>query len=136
MVSADAVHFWHSGTQAPWDFVGAHLGAGRPAPHVHEEWQFAVPEVASRLSVGAFRRYTTRQCDIAVVAPFDVHAEGSEAEPGAKWRALYVAPSLVARLCQEVLGSSRPAPRFRGPVLTDPAAALELRSLLLAPECE
>jgi AraC-like DNA-binding protein len=122
MANDDAVHFWHSGAQAPWDLVGAYLGAGRPAPHVHEEWQFAVPELPSKLSVGAFRRYTTRECDVAVVPPYDVHTEGGGAEPEARWRALYVAPSLVGGY------------RFRRPVLDDPAAAIELRSLLLAGE--
>jgi AraC-like DNA-binding protein len=131
MVRDDAVRFWHSGTQTPWDFVGAFLGAGRPAPHVHEEWQFAVADTPSRLTVGAFRRYPTQERDVAIVAPYDVHAEGSEAEPEARWRALYVSPSLVARLYQEITGRpSGGAPRFRRPVLTDPAAALELRSLL------
>jgi AraC-like DNA-binding protein len=71
------------------------------------------------------------------VAPYDVHAEGSEAVSEARWRALYVAPSLVARLYQKVIGQPSPgAPRFRDPVITDPAAALELRSLLLAGEPE
>jgi AraC-like DNA-binding protein len=132
MVRDDAVHFWHWGSQPPWDFAGACLGAGRPIPHVHEEWQFAVPEGPSKLSVGAFRRYTTRECDVAVVAPYDVHAEGSEAESDGRWRALFVASSLLARLYQEVTGQPSRGPlRFSGPVLTDPAAALELRSLLV-----
>jgi AraC-like DNA-binding protein len=135
MASDDAVRFWQSAPKAPSEIVCAYLGAGRPVPHVHEEWQFAVPEIPSRISVGAFRRYTVREYDVAVVQPYDVHTTGSEAEPGARWRALYVAPSLVTRLYREIAGDSgRGAPRFRSPVLADPAAAAELWALLLTGE--
>ena len=64
MASAEAVRFWQSGTRAAPAFVGAYLESGRPVPHLHEEWQFAVPEVPSKLSLGAFRRLTVLEGDV------------------------------------------------------------------------
>jgi AraC-like DNA-binding protein len=52
-----------------------------------------------------------------------------------RWRALYVAPSVVARIHGEVTGVAGGAvPRFRGAVLEDGEAALELHHLLQAGE--
>jgi AraC-like DNA-binding protein len=135
MASEDAVRFWRSATEVPSEIVCAYLEAGRPVPHVHEEWQFAVPEIPAKLSLGAFRRHTVRECDVAVVAPYDVHAEGGAMGPAPRWRVLYVASSLVTRLYHEVTGDARIAtPRFDSAVLTDPASAAELRGLLLTSE--
>jgi AraC-like DNA-binding protein len=135
MASTDAVRFWQSAPQVSPAFVCAYHETGRPVPHVHEEWQFAVPEIRSKLSLGAFRRLTARECDVTVVPPYEVHTEGGEIEGAPRWRALYVAPSVVSRLYGEVTGNlGRTAPRFPGSVLADPAAALELQTLLRAGE--
>lgn len=135
MSSADAVRFWQSSPQVSSEVVCAYLEEGRSVPHVHEEWQFAVPEVPSKLSLGAFRRYTARECDVTVVRPYDVHTESGGTGLAPRWRALYVAPSLVTRLYHEVTGDGgRAGPQFRGPVVADPAAAVELRGLLRAAE--
>ncbi len=124
MARADAVRFWQSATRVSPGFVGAYLETGRPVPHVHEEWQFAVPEIPSTLSLGAFRRFAARECDVTVVSPYDVHAEGDGGvETPPRWRALFVVPSVV----HGVYGAE---PRFHGPVLADHAAAEELRDLL------
>ena len=142
MTSVDAVRFWQSAPRvspaAPQispAFVCAYLETGRPVPHVHEEWQFAVPEIQSKLSLGAFRRLTARECDITVVAPYEVHTEEGGIEAAPRWRALYVVPSVVSRLYGEVTGNPRGAgPRFHGSVLADPAAARALDTLLRAGE--
>jgi AraC-like DNA-binding protein len=135
MAYDDSVRFWQSAPQARSEFVCAYLEAGRSSPHVHEEWQFAVPEIPSSLSVGAFRRYIATEGDVTVVHPYDVHTEDGGIESAPKWRALYVAPAVVARLYAEVTGGfGRTTPRFQGPVLADPAAAGELRTLLRAGE--
>jgi AraC-like DNA-binding protein len=135
MASDDAVRFWQSAAEVPSELVCAYLEAGRPVPHVHEEWQFAAPEIPSKLSVGAFRRYAAHESDVTVVHPYEVHTEGAGTELAPKWRALYVAPALLTRLYQEVTGRcGRAAPRFHRPVLSDPAAADELRALLRAGE--
>ena len=127
MSNADAVRFWQSATRVSQPFVGAYLETGRPVPHVHEEWQFAVPEVPSSLFLGAFRRFAARAGDVTVVSPYQVHAEGGRVETAPRWRALYVAPSVVT----DVYGA---VPRFDLPVVADPDAALELRELLRAGE--
>jgi AraC-like DNA-binding protein len=106
------------------ELVCAYLDARGGPPHLHEEWQFGVPETPSKLSLGAFRRYDAQPDDVTVVSPYEVHTEGVEVGSPPKWRMLYVSPSLVSRL----YGAK--APRFRQSVVTDPAAALELRELL------
>ena len=56
-VSDEAVRFWHAVGDDSREVAGAYLGAGPRAAHVHEDWQFAVPENPARLSMGAYRRH-------------------------------------------------------------------------------
>jgi AraC-like DNA-binding protein len=123
MMIDEAVRFWAPVPQAAIELVGAYLQAGRARAHVHEEWQFAVPESPSKLLIGAFRRLTARPVDVTVVRPYEVHAEAGGTGPAPNWRVLYVAPSLLGG-----------AGAVAGPVLTDPAAALELGALLRGSE--
>jgi AraC-like DNA-binding protein len=135
MMSDGVVRFWQPAPQAATELACAYLEMGRLRPHVHEEWQFAVPEFPSKLSVGAFRRYTASAGEITMVAPYDVHTEGGAAGPAPQWRVLYVAPSVVTQVCRRLAGPTRcDAPRLPGPVLADPAGALELGALLRASE--
>ena len=135
MATADAVRFWQSAAPISSALVGAYLEIGRPVPHLHEEWQFAVAEVPSKLSLGAFRRLNVRECDVTVVAPYEVHAEGGAGEAAPRWRALYVAPTVVAKIYGELTGHpGGSVPRFRGAVLDDGSAALALHDLLQAGE--
>jgi AraC-like DNA-binding protein len=135
MPSDDPVRFWQAAPPAHSELVCAYLETGCLVPHIHEEWQFAVPEIPCKLTLGALRRHTVRECDVTVVPPYDVHAEGSGPETASRWRTLYVTPALIARLYRELTGDARRGPpRLRGPVLADAESAIELRSLLLAGE--
>lgn len=124
MASAVSVRFWQPAPEVATELVCAYLEARGGPPHLHEEWQFGLPEIPSKLSLGAFRRFAVHPDDVTVVSPYDVHTEGVEVGSRPKWRMLYVAPSIVNRLYGDK------APRFRRPVVTDPAAAVELRELL------
>jgi AraC-like DNA-binding protein len=124
MTSGASIQFWQPAPEAATELVCAFLEASEGPPHLHEEWQFGVLETPSKLSLGAFRRYSAHADDVTIVHPFDVHSESGGVGAPPKWRMLYVAPSVVSRL----YGGE--APRFRGPVVTDPAAAVELRELL------
>jgi AraC-like DNA-binding protein len=123
MTSLQTVRFWRPAPELASELVCTHLGAAGSPLHLHEEWQFGVPETASKLSLGAFRRYTATASDLTVVPPYEVHAEGVDLGPASRWWMLYIAPSLVTRLC----GGT---PHVARPVVSDPAAALELRELL------
>ena len=131
MSSGELVRFWQPASEAGTDFIAASLTVGRPMPHVHSEWQFAVAEMPTGLSIGAFRRFATRADTVTVVPPLTVHTEGAGAEAGPGWRLLYVAPAVLDRL-----GGHRPGGqagsvvRFQAPAITDPARAAELRELL------
>lgn len=124
MTSDASVRFWQPAPEVAAQLVCAYLEAGEGLPHLHEEWQFGVLEVPAKLSLGAYRRYSASADDVTVVHPYDVHSEGDGVGEPPRWRMLYIAPAMVSRL----YGGS--APRFREPVVTDPAAAAELRDLL------
>jgi AraC-like DNA-binding protein len=124
MMRAASVRFWQPVPEAAPELVCAYLEAREGPPHLHEEWQFGVLETPSKLSLGAFRRYSAHADDVTIVHPYEVHTEGGDLGTPPKWRMLYVAPSILSR----VHGSE--ALRFPRPVVTDPLAAAELRDLL------
>ena len=124
MTSGASVLFWQPAPELTTDLACAYLEAREVPLHVHEEWQFGVLDTPSKLSLGAFRRFSAHAGDVTIVHPYDVHSEGGEIGARPKWRMLYVMPAIVSRL----YGGE--APSFRQPVVTDPAAAAELRELL------
>lgn len=135
MMSEVAVRFWQPAPQEGTDLVCAYLEAGRARAHLHEEWQFAVPESPAKLSVGAFRRYTVHPADLTIIPPYHVHTEGGGPEPTPNWRVLYVAPALLGRVRLGSSGiSAHEVSRPLVPILPDPPAANELRGLLGASE--
>jgi AraC-like DNA-binding protein len=135
MMNDGAVRFWQPAPQAATQLACAYLELGRVRPHLHEEWQFAVPECPAKLSVGAFRRYPAGATDITVVAPYEVHTEGGAAGPPPRWRVLYVAPSILTDVYRRLPGATGyDTPRLSGPVLVDRSGALELGALLRASE--
>jgi AraC-like DNA-binding protein len=118
------VRFWQPSLDVPAELVCAYLEASEGPLHLHEEWQFGVPESPSKLSLGAFRRHSAGAGDVTIVAPYTVHNERGVTGEASRWRMLYVASSMVTRL----YGAR--ALRFRGPVVTDAPAAAELRELM------
>lgn len=124
MTSVASVRFWQPAAEVAPELVCAFLEASEGPPHLHEEWQFGVLETPSKLSLGAFQRYNAHADDVTIVHPYDVHSEGGVVGAAPRWHMLYVAPSIVSRL----YGGK--APHVRGPVVTDPVAAAELRELL------
>jgi AraC-like DNA-binding protein len=131
MSSGELVRFWQPASEAGTDFIAASLTVGRPMPHVHSEWQFAVAEMPAGLSIGAFRRFATRADTVTVVPPLTVHTEGAGSEAGPGWRVLYVAPAVIDRLSGHRSGDDAGSVvRFHAPALTDLVRAGELRELL------
>jgi AraC-like DNA-binding protein len=121
------VRFWHPAPQRIQEFSCAYLDGGCAAPHVHEEWQFAVAAEPSTITLGAFRRYTAHTNDVTVVAPYDVHTEAGLFGGPRGWLVLYVAPSTVQQVCGDDFGM---VPRFECPVVRDAASARTLTTLL------
>jgi AraC-like DNA-binding protein len=131
MSSDEIIRFWQPAPEAGTDFIAACLTLGRSMPHLHSEWQFAVAELPTGLTMGAFRRFAARSDTVTVVAPLTVHTEGAGSGIGPGWRVLYVAPEVISRLSGHQAGGHRgPAVRFPTPALTDQARAAELRELL------
>jgi AraC-like DNA-binding protein len=124
MTSGAGVRFWQPVPEVGAQLVCAYLEASQGSPHLHEEWQFGVLDTPSKLSLGAFQRYDAHATDVTIVHPYEVHNEGGQVGVSPKWRMLYVTPSIAGRL------RGGKAPHFRRPVVTDPAAAAELRELL------
>jgi AraC-like DNA-binding protein len=137
MASDAVVRFWRPSETPSTDFLCAYLEGGQAAPHLHEEWQFVVAEGPSAVSVGAFRRFSVDLGCVAVVAPYEVHTERGGTTSARRCRILHVAGPVVALFQKGTAG--RPGystPGFESPVLTDPRAAAELRTLLWASESE
>jgi AraC-like DNA-binding protein len=130
MSSGEIVRFWQPAPEAGTDFIAACLAAGRSMPHVHSEWQFAVVEMPTGLSVGAFRRFAARADTVTVLPPLTVHTEGAGSGAGPGWRVLYVAPAVIGRLSGPHGDDAGRVVRFPAPVFTDPVRAAELRELL------
>jgi len=96
------------------DFLRAELEPGRAAPHLHDEWQFAVPSQAGALLLGAFSHAPARAGEVTVVRPYDVHGESA----GGWWSVLFVPRRFVSDLTSRVVPG--------------PAAGAELTALLRA----
>lgn len=107
--AAPAAGYWKPAD----NFLCAQLEPGAADPHLHDEWQFAVPSQTSALLLGAFSHASMRAGDVAVVPPYDVHGESA----GGSWDVLFVARRLV---------SLDPLSRL----VADPAAGAELTALL------
>jgi AraC-like DNA-binding protein len=72
---------------------------------------------------------------VTVIAPHEVHTERGGTASAPRWRVLHVAAPVVARLIDGPIGRLvQSTPRFESPVLSDPSAAAELRTLLQASE--
>lgn len=134
-MSDGIVRFWPPG-ESPAEFLGAYLEKGLAEPHLHADWQFAVPELLTTLSVGAYRRQAASASDVTVIPPYQVHAEGGGPGPAARWRVLYLADAVVSRLLEARSAETRSAPPIhrtspaQGPVFSDACAATALRALL------
>src|SRR3712207_6605325 len=97
-MNAAQMKYWQPAEEAGPDLGCCRLAVRQTVLHLHEEWQFAVPEAPGRLSLGAFRRHEAGVEDVAVVAPYTVHGEGSAAAEPTVWHVLYVAPEFLHRL--------------------------------------
>src|SRR5829696_2890728 len=64
------VRFWRPAPEPVQEFSCAYLDGGCAAPHVHEEWQFAVAMEPCSITLGAYRRSTAHASEITVVAPY------------------------------------------------------------------
>jgi AraC-like DNA-binding protein len=124
MTNATTIRFWQPVPDLGSQLMAAYIDAGAGSLHVHEEWQLGVLESDSRLSIGAFRRHSAQPHDVTVVHPYDVHMEGGQLGAPPRWGMLYIAPSLVRRWYGDAV------PQVRQPVVTDAAAAGNLRELL------
>ena len=129
MMSVASIRFWQPAPEAGTELVCAFLESSEGPLHLHEEWQFGVLDVPSKLSLGAYRRCSVGADDVTIVPPYDVHSERGVEGMAPGWRMLYVAPSIVKKL----VGASK-APRIWKSVVNDPAAARELREMLRGSE--
>lgn len=125
MLSLASIRFWQPVPEAGTELMCAYLESSDGPLHLHEEWQFGVVDGPSKLSLGAYRRCSVGADDVTIVPPYDVHSERGIAGLAPSWRMLYVAPSIVRQL-----DGGRTAPRTWKSVVTDAAAAAELREML------
>lgn len=123
IMNAARMRYWRPVAEAGTDLGCGCLEVEQTLLHLHEEWQFAVAEMPSKLSLGAFRRYDAGAQHVTVVAPYAVHGEGSAIGEPTRWHTLYVAPQFLNDLHGGI-------PVFHRAIVSDSFAALELRDLL------
>ncbi|HEX2250395.1 MAG TPA: AraC family transcriptional regulator [Gemmatimonadales bacterium] len=121
------LRLWHPAAEESEEFSCAYLDGRCAAPHVHEEWQFAVAAEPSTITLGAYRRYSAQPNDVTVVQPYEVHTEGGVSGEPRRWLVLYVAEAVVDRVHQD---RARGVPRFGCPVISDPHSSQVLFELL------
>jgi AraC-like DNA-binding protein len=129
MMSVASIRFWQPAPEAGTELVCAFFESSDGPPHLHEEWQFGVLDAPAKLSLGAYRRCSVGAEDVTIVPPYDVHSEKGIGGVPPSWRMLYVAPSIVRKI-----DGGRNTPRIPRSVVTDSAAAAELREMLRASE--
>jgi AraC-like DNA-binding protein len=122
-MSAAQMKYWQPVAEAGPDLGCCRLDVQQTELHLHEEWQFAVPETSGRLSLGAFRRFEAQAQQVTAVAPYTVHGEGSAVLEPTRWDVLYVSPEFLNGLYGSV-------PDFPRAIISDPVSALELRDLI------
>jgi AraC-like DNA-binding protein len=122
-MNAARMRYWKPAAEADSNLGCGRLEVERTMLHLHEEWQFAVADTPSKLSLGAFRRHDVQVQHVTAMAPYSVHGEGSAVADPTGWHLLYVTPGFLNDLYGGV-------PVFPQATIPDPSSALELRDLI------
>ncbi len=103
-------------------FLSAAATSGTARLHLHPEYQFATPDRAALLSIGALRRLEVGPGEVALIPPGILHREVGAA--GSLWRILHLSPSALINLdfCRDL--------PFRTGVIHEPDLARWLADLV------
>ena len=131
MSAADSARDWARYWRAdgvPVEAMHAHFTSHVYHRHSHESYSFGVTETGAQAFTCRNGRHVSGSGMVMAFNPDDPHDGHAAGDGGFTYRMVHIWPEFFASL----IGSSRPLPLFRSPVLDDPVTARSLRRLHLA----
>jgi len=115
--------FWRTHELGPVEWLAAAYRTHRFTRHWHETYALGTVESGGETFMARGERHYVRRGSLVLLNPGDIH-DGETADPaGWRYRMLYPALEVLARVASEIAGQPTPAPHFRRPVVEDPEGA-------------
>ena len=126
--STERTRFWRTRELGEVEWLAAEYRTHRFTRHWHDTYAFGTVEIGGETFVAHGERHYAKLGSLVLLNPGDIH-DGETADPGGwRYRMLYPAPEVLARVASEIAGRPTPPPHFRRAVVQDP----EVARLLLA----
>jgi AraC-like DNA-binding protein len=126
---SERTRFWRTRELGDVEWLAAEYRTHRFTRHWHDTYAFGTVETGGETFVAHGERHYAKRGSLVLLNPGDIH-DGETADPaGWRYRMLYPAPAVLARVASEIAGRPTPPPHFRRAVVQDPEAA---RLLLIA----
>jgi len=124
----ERTRFWRTRELGDVEWLAAEYRTHRFTRHWHESYALGTVEIGGETFVAHGERHYATRGSLVLLNPGDIH-DGETADPaGWRYRMLYPAPEVLARVASEIAERPAPPPHFRRAVVQDPEAA----QLLLA----
>jgi len=119
----ERTRFWRTRELGDIEWLAAEYRTHRFTRHWHDTYALGTVEVGGETFMARGERHYVRRGSLVLLNPGDIH-DGETADPaGWRYRMLYPAPEVLARVASEIAGWPTPAPHFRRAVVHDPKAA-------------
>jgi len=119
----ERTRFWRTRDLGEVEWLAADYRTHRFTRHWHDTYALGTVEIGGETFVAHGARHYARRGSLVLLNPGDIH-DGETADPrGWRYRMLYPAPEVLARVASEIAGRPTQAPRFRRAVVEDPEAA-------------
>jgi AraC-like DNA-binding protein len=119
----ERTRFWRTRELGPVEWLAAEYRTHRFTRHWHDTYALGTVESGGETFMARGERHYVRRGSLVLLNPGDIH-DGETADPaGWRYRMLYPAPAVLARVASEIAGRPTPAPHFRRAVVHDPEAA-------------
>src|SRR5215472_8545659 len=119
----ERTRFWRTHELGPVEWLAAAYRTHRFTRHWHETYALGTVESGGETFMARGERHYVRRGSLVLLNPGDIH-DGETSDPaGWRYRMLYPALEVLARVASEIAGQPTPAPHFRRPVVEDPEGA-------------
>jgi AraC-like DNA-binding protein len=119
----ERTRFWRTRELGDVEWLVAAYRTHRFTRHWHDTYALGTVEIGGETFVAHGARHYAKPGSLVLLNPGDIH-DGETADPaGWRYRMLYPAPEVLARVASEIAGRPTPAPCFRRAVVHDPQAA-------------
>ncbi len=115
--------FWRTHELGPVEWLAAEYRTHRFTRHWHDTYAIGTVEAGGETFIARGERHYVRPGDLVLLNPGDIH-DGETADPsGWRYRMVYPATEVLARVASEIAARPTPAPHFGRAVVHDPEAA-------------